>query len=525
MKNIMLFLSILVMAPLILFAQTATPPTLGDGSIGNPYQISTLDNLYWISQNNGTWSSNFIQTTDIDASATSVWDGGAGWTPIYEFTGTYDGNGYTISNLNIQRPSTAYIGLFRLIASGGQVKKLGVTNVNISGNLCVGGLAGVNNGTIENCFASGTVTGSNYVGGLVGSNSITGVIRGSYSRVNVVGSECVGSLTGENYNGGSIQNSYATGSVTGSGAVGGLTGSNYLGSVSHSYSTGSSSGGGLIGFGGGTCTDSFWDTNTSGNISSAGGTGTSTTDMQTPSTFTDAGWDFTTVWVMIGTNYPSLINAPDPSLPVELVSFTAAVRPGAVTLNWQTATEKNNYGFEIERKEVRVSGLEFAVPDGRHGEQYTNPETQNSNQAWVRVGFVEGSGTTNAPKSYSYVDESATGNVVYRLKQIDRDGKFEYSQEVEVMITQTPKLFALMQNYPNPFNPTTTIAFSIPKANNVTLKIFDAIGREVATLVNGVRSAGEYNVEFNASTLASGMYLYRLQAGSFVETKKFVLMK
>lgn len=508
MKNIMLFLSVLIIVPMVLLSQTATPPALGDGSIGNPYQIATLENLYWISQTNGSWSSHFIQTADIDASATSSWFSGAGWTPIAYFSGNYDGGGFSISDLFMNRPSTNYVGLFGQVYSGATIKKLGVINLTMSGNLCTGGAVGVNGGTIENCFASGTVTGSNYVGGLVGSNSSTGVIRGSYSHVNVTGSECVGSLTGENYNGGTLQNSYATGNVTGSASVGGLTGSNYLGTVTNCYSTGSSSGGGLIGFGGGTCTNSFWDTNTSGNISSAGGTGTLTTDMQTQSTFTDAGWDFTTVWVMLGTNYPGLIDAPDPSLPVELVSFTAAVRHDAVILNWQTATEVNNYGFEVERRASDVLHLESV-----------------EHLAWTKVGFVEGSGTTNAPKAYSYVDANATGKVAYRLKQIDRDGKIEYSQEVEVMITQTPKLFALMQNYPNPFNPATTIAFSIPQAGNITLKVFDALGREVSTLVNEVKDAGNYTVWFNGASLSSGIYFYTIKSGNYTATKKLVLMK
>lgn len=508
MKNIMLFLSFLIFTPLILFPQTSTPPTLGDGSSGNPYQIASLENLYWISQTNSSWYSHFIQTADIDASATSSWFSGAGWTPIAYFSGNYDGGGFSISDLFMNRPSANYVGLFGQVYSGATIKKLGVINLTMSGSLCTGGVVGVNGGTIENCFASGSVTGSNYVGGLVGSNSNTGVILGSYSHVNVVGSECVGSLTGENYNGGTLQNSYATGSVTGSGAVGGLTGSNYLGAVTNCYSTGSSSGGGLIGFGGGTCTNSFWDTNTSGNISSAGGTGISTTDMQTQSTFTDVGWDFTTVWVMIGTNYASLIDAPDPSLPVELVSFTAAVRKDAVILNWQTATEKNNYGFEVERRASDVLHLQSA-------EQL----------AWVRVGFVEGSGTTNAPRSYSYVDARATEKVAYRLKQIDRDGKFEYSKEVEVMITQTPTLFALMQNYPNPFNPTTTIKYSIPSEQFVSIKLFNGLGQEIATIAEGIKQPGFYQINFNASQLSSGIYFYTMKSGNIVKSQKMILQK
>ena len=138
---------------------------------------------------------------------------------------------------------------------------------------------------------------------------------------------------------------------------------------------------------------------------------------------------------------------------------------------------------------------------------------------------MEGHGTTNAPQSYRYSDNAATGNIVYRLKQIDRDGKFEYSKEVVVSIVATPAVFALSQNYPNPFNPTTVINYSIASASLVSLKVFDLLGREVAVLVNETMAPGSYMAAFDASRLSSGIYFYRLDAGSFSDVKRLTVMK
>lgn len=206
----------------------------------------------------------------------------------------------------------------------------------------------------------------------------------------------------------------------------------------------------------------------------------------------------------------------DAALPIELVSFTALARGSKVELNWATATEVSSYGFEVERNAVRVSGFEFG--------ENSNHEPQNSNQAWVRLGFVEGHGTTNAPQFYSFVDLNVRGTVVYRLKQIDRDGKFEYSGQVEVTAAEVSK-FVLSQNHPNPFNPSTIISYELPVRGYVSLKVYDMLGKEVATLVNGEQAPGVKQVEFNASHLSSGIYFYALRSGNFVETKKMLMVK
>lgn len=185
-------------------------------------------------------------------------------------------------------------------------------------------------------------------------------------------------------------------------------------------------------------------------------------------------------------------------LPVELTSFTASVKGRGVELAWMTATEVNNHGFEIEK---------------------------NTGGAWKNIGFVKGHGTTNAPQSYSFIDASAKGTVTYRLKQIDRDGKFEYSPAVEAVVAQTVTAYGLDQNYPNPFNPSTQISYQLVAAGHVTLKIYDMLGKEVASLVDGVRPAGEHTAQFDASRLPSGIYFYTLRTNNFNSTKKMLLVK
>ena len=186
-------------------------------------------------------------------------------------------------------------------------------------------------------------------------------------------------------------------------------------------------------------------------------------------------------------------------IPVELISFSAILQHNQIDITWSTATETNNQGFSIERK--------------------------FNSGAWKSIGFVEGQGTTTNTHHYTFQDEGLTpGIYLYRLKQIDYDGTFEYSKEIEVEVG-IPDKFSLSQNYPNPFNPGTKISWQSPVGGYQTLKIYDVLGNEVATLVNEYRNAGSYEVEFNSAGLSSGVYFYRIQVGDFIETKKMVLLR
>jgi hypothetical protein len=190
-------------------------------------------------------------------------------------------------------------------------------------------------------------------------------------------------------------------------------------------------------------------------------------------------------------------------VPVELVSFNASISEGEVLLNWVTATETNNQGFEVQRK---------------------------SDSEFQSVAFIEGNGTTTEAKQYSFVDNNLQpGHYTYRLKQMDFDGTFEYSNEVEVDFL-VPSEYSLNQNYPNPFNPSTKISFSLPVESHVTLKVFNLLGEEVTNLINGSFTAGTHNLNFDASNMNSGLYFYQIEAqgidgSNFSQVKKMMLTK
>ncbi len=188
-------------------------------------------------------------------------------------------------------------------------------------------------------------------------------------------------------------------------------------------------------------------------------------------------------------------------VPVELTSFTAKLNGNKVSLNWSTASETNNLGFEVEKK---------------------------TNDDWITIGFVEGHGTTTQSQSYFFVDDlSEVSSVVisYRLKQVDFNGAFEHSKSIEVNFNSVPQEFSLYQNYPNPFNPASTIQYSVPNEELITIKVYDATGSEVMTLVNEVKHPGNYEILFDGSVLSSGVYFYEMRAGSFSEVKQFMLLK
>jgi hypothetical protein len=209
------------------------------------------------------------------------------------------------------------------------------------------------------------------------------------------------------------------------------------------------------------------------------------------------------------TNYPYM-GADEASipLPIQLASFIASQDGNGVTLRWITASETNNFGFEIERKNI-------------------NLKSEISNLQWTKVGFVQGAGTTTSPKEYAFTDNpQSAGRYAYRLKQIDRDGTFKYYGSAEVEIVTAPVKLTLSENYPNPFNPSTTIRFSVPEDGQAVLKVFNVAGQEVGRLFDGIATAGKYyEVMFNASRLSSGVYFYAIQYGNQRLMKKMMLIK
>ncbi len=187
------------------------------------------------------------------------------------------------------------------------------------------------------------------------------------------------------------------------------------------------------------------------------------------------------------------------ALPVELTSFNYTFKNNSINLNWETAAEVNNYGFEIERN---INNFE-----------------------WGKIGFIEGHGNSNSPKFYNYSDSDLENGVYqYRLKQIDNDGTFKFSNIIEVNVN-IPTEFLLTQNYPNPFNPSTTITFSIPSKDFVKVSVFNSLGEEVKTLMNEEKEAGNYNLEINMNGFSSGVYYYKLSTTNNSQVRKMVLMK
>jgi hypothetical protein len=514
----------------------------GDGSEANPYQISTAEHLAAIATNvsiGTTYENKFFKLmNDINLSSYLSGDGNNGgllWLPIgnstYNFRGKFDGNQKIISNLRINRPSTNNIGLFGMINGGVncEIKNLGVTidaSSAVIGQQNVGGMVGDNRGTIENCYVSGNVIGYSYVGGFAGFQG--GFIRKCYSTGSVskgtISNNYFGGFIGGNS--GTIENCYSKSNVSAASLnyVGGFAGENYYANISNSYSTGyvdanSSYVGGFLGYYYyGDITKCFWDTETSGKSSSQGTdvTGKTTAQMKTNTTFLNAGWD-AAIWNIgdgINDGYPYLDwqYTGGTALPVELTSFSAKYRVPSVELKWETVTEVSNYGFSVERASTPL-GMTW------------KSTSASLSASWETLGFVQGNGNSNSPKSYSYLDPNPpNGKIQYRLKQIDFDGKYEYSEIVEVNV-EAPTQFSLQQNYPNPFNPETSISYKVQAASQVSLKVFDVLGREVATLVNEFQQPGLYVKTLRATSLPSGVYFYRLQAGSFTSTKKMILLR
>ncbi|MBK8553845.1 MAG: T9SS type A sorting domain-containing protein [Ignavibacteria bacterium] len=199
--------------------------------------------------------------------------------------------------------------------------------------------------------------------------------------------------------------------------------------------------------------------------------------------------------------YPYMgADEPDIVLPVELVSFTFQIDERNVILKWTTSSEENNSGFEIQR---------------------------NQNQSeWKVIGFSESNGNSTSPEDYAFTDNNLnSGKYGYRLKQIDFNGSFKYYNLNNEVVINVPEKYSLFQNYPNPFNPKTTINYQIPAAINVTMKVFDISGKEISTLVNEKKEAGFYSVDFDGTDLSSGTYIYTLQAGDFVSTRRMIVIK
>jgi hypothetical protein len=498
MKKILtkLFFITLILSAQNLFAQYSG----GNGSVGTPYLISNATDLATLATtvNGGANQSGkiFQQTIDITLSTT--------WTPIgndvHEFAGIYHGAGHKITGLSITA-GAGFSGLFGYMV-GATIDNLGVEG-SVTGTNHVGLLSGGSDAcTISGCYSSGSVTGTDpdvIAGGLLGSTVHNGAISNCYSTasVNIGTGVEAGGLIGIMFGTNSITNCYCIGSVTAGGYIGGMIGKDYTFPTSTN-----------------TFTSCYWDNTTliagigdgASGHTPGGMTGESTTNMKLAGTFT--GWSGS-IWVIdagFNSGYPALLwqNIGGTPMPVELTSFTSAVNKNGVTLKWSTATEVNNYGFNVERRAV------------------------NSANSWTKIGFVAGHGTSNSTISYSYTDAGlASGRYAYRLKQIDNGGAFKYSQSIEVAaVSLAPTVIGLSQNYPNPFNPSTLITFSVASTEQAKLVVYNILGQPVVTLFDGVAVGQQaYQLKLDASKLSTGVYFYKLETPSRTDVRRMQLLK
>jgi len=502
----------------------------GDGnSASTAYQIDNLNDLQELQNTSGDWGKYFKQTSNIDASTTSGWDSGYGFSPIgnnsTKFTGSYDGQGHTIDGLYIHRTSTNYIGLFGY-TNNATIENLGVTNVDVSGFEVVGGLVGNDSySTISNCFSTGAVNGpgNGTVGGLIGWHYTNSSASNCYSRCTVSGHKTIGGFVGNIQNAPTIDNCFSTGKPSGNQNVGGFLGF----------------------FSSGTITNCFWDTQTSEKPTSASGTGKTTAEMKNVATFTSTAtnglsapvWDFysnpnddvanNNYWDMdvSGTRnngYPFLSwEYPTHSLPVTLSSFTAQYLNNTPTLYWTTQSETDNMGWFV----------------------YCNEDNDFTTSEKISE-FIEGHGTTTQQQSYIYedcIENSEVGDTYYYwLELIDYSGMVNHYDKVAILtipeqtepgtgLIPEPEQYGLFQNEPNPFIGSTKISFNLSETANVELYIYNLKGQIVKPLYSGVASSKtlDWNgKDENGKNLQAGVYLYKLLVnGKIAETKKLILMR
>ncbi|MCF7833648.1 MAG: T9SS type A sorting domain-containing protein [Candidatus Marinimicrobia bacterium] len=549
-----------------------------------------------------SWGDDYTQTQSFNATLTQYWDDidddsdgdkyndpndstsaganngfpGIGNGSTY-FTGSYNGNGFTIENLYINRTSTNFIGLFGKI-DGAVVENVNVTNVNITGKNCVGAIVGGNltSGTINNCFSSGsvnsiaeyvggliglsnaTITNSysscsvnanNYVGGLVGSNSVS--VNQSYSSGSVTGMQHVGGLVG--YNPGTVRNCYSTASVIRSSGstntnFGGCVGYNYNGTIDYCYSTGTvtytgatnPTDKGLVGAEVGTTTysNNFFDSTASNQSSDAVGAATAktTTEMKAVATFTatatsglDSPWDFVSdpnddvanndYWDMdlsgtINNGYPYLNWEDGEDVSLPVELTSFIVENGRNGVMLRWTTESEIENLGfILEKRLQVTGNWLPVSD------YTTSEA------------LQGHGSTSEAHEYTYTDAVVVPGAIYlyRLADVDYSGNVIWHKTVEITVdaesVTLPVEFGLQKAYPNPFNPSVTLSYGLKEAGQITLQVYDMRGQLVETLVNTFQSSGSYDVVWQPQNLSSGTYLVRLQAGKASNLRKVMYVK
>lgn len=460
----------------------------GSGTEGDPYQVATLEQLQEVGNHLG---SHFIQTADIDGSETLNWNEGMGFEPIAAsdtvFTGSYNGNGFAIQDLTIFREEESPVGLFR--KSSGHLKNIVLDNASITGEDNTGGIVGSHAGGIidSSSVLGGNVSGVNKVGCVAGNNN-PGEINNSHGTCDASGEQNVGGLVGEVREGGIIRTSSSTDNNVSSTThdAGGLVGAVKGGEVYDSYATGFVSAGEKRA--GGLAGHSQDETSVISNCYATGMV--STTDVyaggllgrnrdgskviNSYSTGAVYGGDEATAAGFIGGNFDG----------------------GEITASyWDTETSGLSVGVK-EGESDGVAGLTTVEMTGAAAAE--NMAGFDFDEVWVTT-------DDSYPELYWQEQEEPTS--------------------IAESETDIPSKVELHQNYPNPFNPTTKIQFGLPNTGYVQLEIYDMLGKRISTIVEGTLKAGVHTVNFDGSNLSSGIYIYRIISGEYVQTKKMVLLK
>jgi hypothetical protein len=535
----------------MIYGQTNREEPPGTGAEDDPYLVSSPAHLSWITQNYTSWNKYFVQTVDIDLSETATWDDSDdnndgdkyndpndmttegkndGWLPIENFSGVYDGDDHVIDRLSIiNRVTSSGYGFFKII-NGAKVTNLGLTNLNIYGSEYIGGIAGtIKEGLIENCFTTGEITCTGdekyRFGGIAGFiNSGIIEIANSYSKVNINGNglnNYAGGFVG-NIKGvvdGSIENCYATGNLDSCGAgVGGFVGKieDPDFSISNCHSTGnvSSEFNEVGGFAGANFDALISQCFSTGNVSSkykkvGGFVGVNTLykfsggvieDCYSLGNVTRKSGSYLNFGGFCGINSAS-----------EIKNSYAI---GSVFFQDTLIYDKGFVGSHVKGDTVIACFFDSTV---------SNQVSSKLALALSTEEMQSGSVYINAGWDFSAIWEITDDKYPTLRKTVV---SIEENKVVKTISTE----YILKQNYPNPFNPTTKIDFAIPKSGQVKIVIYDMQGREVAQAVNGYYQRGSYSYVWEAKdknglVLPSGLYIAKIQSGSFVGSIKMLLLK
>lgn len=479
---------------LLMFVSSANAQFAGgEGTESDPYQIVDVDQLQ---EMQNYLEQHFVLIADIDASETAGWNDGEGFVSIgngdVSFTGSFDGAGHVIENLTINRPEDREMGLFGR-TEGSVIMNVGLEHVSISSGEYTGALIGRNHGSqVSYVYSTGEISGDDRVGGLLGDNRDEGQVENSWSTADVSGDRRIGGIAGYNRDGSSISTSFATGAISGNRDVGGLVGQNPEPSI----------------------TSTYWNVETSGQTEAVGsgvaaGTAGLTTDEMTGIAAHEnmTGFDFEESWKLTE-HYPALYwqDVEELPLPSERVDLFAPENEAAdvsltPTFQWYPFEWATEYTIQVSTDDdfsdlvidIEVSDNFLVVDDDLEFE------------------------TTYFWRVMASGDE----------QQSDWSETWTFTTVVPTSsdLVAVPEEFELQQNYPNPFNLSTEIRFVLPESAHVRLEIYNLTGQRLATLVNEQFEAGYHDISFDADNFASGVYLYRIHAGEFVQTRKMMLVK